>query len=113
MKKYSKEFREEALKLSDGIGVKKAASQLGIQYYTLAEWRRETDTNSKYVSYAYDAAGRKISATDKKGTTSSFTYDDAGRLLLKRQSNNYCFEKKPIYQSILFLKAVIIIALLI
>jgi len=38
--KYSKEFKEEALKLSDEIGVKKAASQLGVQYYTLAEWRK-------------------------------------------------------------------------
>ena len=29
--KYSKEFKEEALKLSDEIGLKKAAQQLGIQ----------------------------------------------------------------------------------
>ena len=40
MKKYSKEFKSEALKLSDEIGVKKAAAQLGIQYYTIAEWRK-------------------------------------------------------------------------
>lgn len=39
MKRYSKEFREEALKLSDEIGVKNAAKQLGIAYYTLADWR--------------------------------------------------------------------------
>lgn len=38
--KYSKEFKEEALKLSDEIGVKKAATQLGVQYYTLSEWRK-------------------------------------------------------------------------
>ena len=37
--KYSKEFKEEALKLSDEIGLKKAAQQLGIQYYTLSDWR--------------------------------------------------------------------------
>ena len=37
--RYSKEFKEEALKLSDEIGVKKAAQQLGIQYYTLSDWR--------------------------------------------------------------------------
>ena len=36
---YSKGFREEAIKLSDEIGIKKAASQLGIPYYTLADWR--------------------------------------------------------------------------
>ena len=35
MSKYSKEFKEEALKLSDEIGIKKAALQLGLQYYTL------------------------------------------------------------------------------
>ena len=39
MKHYSKEFKEEALKLSDEIGVKKAAQQLGIAYYPLADWR--------------------------------------------------------------------------
>jgi len=39
MAKYSKEFKMEALKLSDEIGVKSAASQLGLPYYTLADWR--------------------------------------------------------------------------
>ena len=32
--KYNKEFKAEALKLSDEIGVKKAAQQLGLPYYT-------------------------------------------------------------------------------
>lgn len=36
--KYGKEFKEEALKLS---GLKKTAQQLGIQYYTLADWRKD------------------------------------------------------------------------
>ena len=40
MTNYSKEFKEEALRLSDEIGVKKAASQLGIPYYTLEDWRQ-------------------------------------------------------------------------
>ncbi len=39
MGSYSKEFKEEALRLSDEIGVKNAAGQLGIPYYTLADWR--------------------------------------------------------------------------
>ena len=39
MKHYSRELKEEALKLSEEIGVKKAAQQLGIAYYTLADWR--------------------------------------------------------------------------
>jgi len=39
---YSNEFKTEALKLSDEVGVKKAASQLGLPYYTLADWRNRT-----------------------------------------------------------------------
>ena len=35
MVKYNKEFKEQALLLSDEIGVKKAAEQLGISYYTI------------------------------------------------------------------------------
>ena len=37
---YSKEFKDEALKLSDEIGTKKACEQLGLKYYTLSEWRK-------------------------------------------------------------------------
>ena len=33
---YDKEFKLQALELSDEIGVKAAADQLGIKYYTLA-----------------------------------------------------------------------------
>ncbi len=43
MSKYSKEFKEEALKLSDEIGVKKAALQLGLH----------SDRGSQYTSEAY------------------------------------------------------------
>ena len=49
--KYSKEFKEEALKLSDEIGVKKAAQQLGIQYYTLSDWRSKRNTAIKAKKY--------------------------------------------------------------
>ena len=37
MSKYSQEFKEEALKLSDEIGVKKAALQLGLQLVRLMQ----------------------------------------------------------------------------
>ena len=47
MKHYSKEFKEEALKLSDEIGVKKAAQQLGVAYYTD---RKNTRLNSSHCS---------------------------------------------------------------
>lgn len=38
-KSYSNEFKAQALKLSDEVGTKKAAAQLGIPYFTLADWR--------------------------------------------------------------------------
>ena len=41
MRKYDKAFKEEAVKLSDEIGVRKASEQLGIPYYSLAEWRQK------------------------------------------------------------------------
>ena len=45
MTRYTKDFREQAIKLSDEVGVKKAAEQLGVIYSTLADWRkRRSDT---------------------------------------------------------------------
>ena len=38
---YEKSFKEEAVRLSDEIGVKKAAEQLGVPYYTLVDWRQQ------------------------------------------------------------------------
>lgn len=49
MTKYSKEFKEQALKLSDEIGVKKAAAQLGLQYFTLADWRKDRKYREKHT----------------------------------------------------------------
>lgn len=37
---YDKSFKEEAVHLSDEIGVKKASEQLSIPYYMLTGWRR-------------------------------------------------------------------------
>ena len=47
MATYSKEFKEEAIRLSDEIGNKKAAAQLGIPYYTLADWRNRSKHKPK------------------------------------------------------------------
>ena len=61
--KYDNTFKMEALKLSDEIGVRKAASQLGIPYYTLAEWRsiRKNEGESAFVS-----SGNKREPLDEK-----------------------------------------------
>ena len=44
--KYNKDFKAEALKLSDEIGVKKAAQQLG---HTLADWRKDRKADARLV----------------------------------------------------------------
>jgi len=46
MKRYDKEIREQALKLSDEAGIKKASEQLGVVYGTLADWRKQRSRNS-------------------------------------------------------------------
>ena len=38
--RYTKEFKEEALKLSDAIGVRNTAEQLGLNYNTLMDWHK-------------------------------------------------------------------------
>ena len=44
MTQYAKEFREQAILLSDEIGVKKADEQLGVVYSTLVDWRKKRNT---------------------------------------------------------------------
>lgn len=40
-RKYDAVFKEEAVKLSDEIGLPDAANRLGIPYQTLSEWRKK------------------------------------------------------------------------
>ena len=44
---YGKEFKEEAIRLSDDIGNKKAAARLGIPYYTPADRRNRSKHKPK------------------------------------------------------------------
>ncbi len=46
MLRYSREFREEAISLSDEIGLKKAVQQLGINYATLIDRRKKRKTKN-------------------------------------------------------------------
>lgn len=60
---YDNTFKLEALKLSDEIGIRKAATQLGIPYYTLADWRyiRKHEGESAFVG-----SGSKREPADEK-----------------------------------------------
>jgi transposase len=53
MNQYSNEFKEQAIKLSDDIGLKNASEQLGINNGTLAGWRKIRKRNSSEKSVQY------------------------------------------------------------
>lgn len=58
--KYTKELKEEALKLSDEIGVRKAAEQLGLKYNTLTDWRKHRKEEEKCPHLSEDEQTRRI-----------------------------------------------------
>ena len=60
---YEKSFKEQAVKLSDEIGIKAAANQLGIPYYTLSTWRNQ---RKKYGADTYVGSGHKRISADNK-----------------------------------------------
>ena len=47
MAQYTKGFREQAILLSDEIGAKKAAEQLGVVYSTLVDGRKRRNAMRK------------------------------------------------------------------
>ena len=60
---YEKSFKEEAVRLSNEIGVKNAAEQLGISCNTLSHWRYKQKC---YGSQAYVGSGNKRMSADPK-----------------------------------------------
>ena len=62
--KYRKEFTEQAIKLSDEIGLKQACSQLGIAYGTLADWRQSY--NRERISRPRVPGGAPLTAREQK-----------------------------------------------
>ena len=93
MSKYSKEFKEEALKLSDEIGVKKAALQLGLQYYTLADWRKARKYAKKHTVVLTENEATEIQ--DKENLIKSdFTADKPVKKLLTDITEFQCLDGK-------------------
>lgn len=64
--KYSKDFKEEALKLSDEVGIKKAAAQLGLPYYTLSDWRNKRKEEMKRPRLPETEAEKRIRELEKE-----------------------------------------------
>jgi transposase len=63
MATYEKSFKEEAVKLSDEIGIKTAAAQMGVPYYTLADWRHRQNIHG---DQAHVGSGHKRETGDEK-----------------------------------------------
>ena len=58
--KYTKEFKEEALKLTDEISVRKAAEQLGLKYNTLTDWRKQRKEQQSQPQLSEAEQARRI-----------------------------------------------------
>jgi len=53
---YDKAFKEDAVRLSQEVGMKQAAAQLGVNYNTLVCWNRTSRENGQY---AFVGSGHK------------------------------------------------------
>jgi transposase len=62
MKRYDKAFKEEAVSLSNEIGPKKAAEQLGVSCFTLQDWRKQ---RTLHGDGAFNGSGRAYETTEK------------------------------------------------
>lgn len=66
MKRYEQNFKEEAVKLSDDIGVKKASEQLNINYATLLDWRKQRAKKNKKEKLTDSEIQREIEKLKKE-----------------------------------------------
>ncbi len=64
--KYEKEFKTQAVALSQKIGVRRAAQQLEIPYHTLEDWRRKTNRFGKANAFSINGMKRE-ETVDWKG----------------------------------------------
>lgn len=55
MKRYDKQFKEEAVRLSKEIGTRRAAEQLGVSFHTLTDWRGKSRA---YGDIAFVGSGK-------------------------------------------------------
>ena len=69
---YSKEFKQQALELSDEIGTKEACKQLGVSYGTLTDWRKAKNRLA-------------IEGKGKGGSAVTYTQDDVDDLVKENE----------------------------
>jgi len=62
-KRYTKEYKSEALKLSEEIGSKEASKKLGVSDWTVRRWKAEAGTNKKEENWE---ASRKLATENRE-----------------------------------------------
>lgn len=62
MRRYDEQFKAQGMKLSDEVGVTKAAEQLGIPKATLVDWKRK---RNMYGETAFVGSGKERISNEK------------------------------------------------
>lgn len=86
MKKYDLEFKKEAVKLSQEIGIEAAAGELNIPADTLAEWRKKRSG----VGMLFQASIKESREDKKQGVIEEYIRENLElkkQLADERQSN--------------------------
>ena len=63
---YSKEFKQQAIKLSDEIGTQKACEQLGLTYFTLGGWRKKENRKRRMDEKTTENITTPLTEREKK-----------------------------------------------
>lgn len=66
MKRYDQKFKDESLKLSDDIGLKKACEQLNLNYGTLSSWRKQRVKQSRTKKKTDDEVQEELARLKKE-----------------------------------------------
>ena len=77
--KYSKEFKEQSINLSDEIGLKQACLELGIAYGTLAGWRKSY--NRERISKPKETSDEPLTEREKKLMKENAELHEANEIL--------------------------------
>ena len=66
MKRYSKEFKEEALLLAKEIGVRQTSEKLGVAQKTLYKWQREKRLAGQLSNRVVESDAERIKRLEKE-----------------------------------------------
>lgn len=83
-RKYDAVFKEEAVKLSNEIGLPDAANKLGVPYQTLSEWRKKRCPVQQEMSSGQSVRERQLEAENAELKREVKILEDALSFFVKR-----------------------------